>query len=117
MVFAPIATKLVNPGGEQAKDGHFTDAVNARVPSMLLILNLCFVAVCVVSIILTFPGPDPTALNEKVIEKVTNASRRALSGFEISVFSQNQGKSMDKSHDAESLNDSLHEDAAEDLPL
>ena len=84
---------------------------------MLLILNLCFVAVCIVSIILTFPGPDPTALNEKVIEKVTNVSRRALSGFDISVFSQNQGKGMDKSHDAESLNNSQHEDAAEDLPL
>ena len=84
---------------------------------MLLILNLCFAAVCVVSIILTFPGPDPTQLNEKVMEKVTNASRRALSGYDISVFSQNHGKSIDKSHDAESLNNSQHEDATENSAL
>ena len=60
LVFAPIATQIVNPGGEQAVDGHFTDAVNSRVPKMLLILNLCFAVTCMISVMLIFPGPDPT---------------------------------------------------------
>ena len=95
LVFAPIATRIVNPHGEQAVDGRFTDDVNARVPTMLLILNVCFIAVCSVSLFMVFPGPDPTELNDKMKEKVTHASRRALSGYDISVQSQAQLRNMD----------------------
>ena len=60
LVFAPIATILVNPDGEKAINGKFTADVNERVPHMLLVLDVCFLVVCVISGLLIFPGPDPT---------------------------------------------------------
>ena len=60
---------------------------------MLFMLNIYFTAICVVCFVLIFPGPDPTELNKKLIDKVTNASRRALSGYDVSVHTHDQNKS------------------------
>lgn len=120
LVFSPIATALVNPEGEKAIDGHFSDAVNARVPDMLLFLNLCFAAICVICLILVFPGPDPTELNDALKEKVSNVSRRALSGYDLSVHSQPIGPSGDvetwpiPSSEVESVNNDKEDDIAQE---
>ena len=60
---------------------------------MLFMLNIYFTAICVVCFVLIFPGPDPTELNKKLIDKVTNASRRALSGYDVSVHTHDHNKS------------------------
>ena len=56
---------------------------------MLLLINLCFIVVSVLSLILVFEGPDPTQLTEEVVEKITAAyETNALSGYELSVYSK-----------------------------
>ena len=69
LVFAPLATAIVNPDGEQAVNGKFSPSVNERVQKMLIVLNICFLAVCIISGLLIFPGRDPTAFTE-VIDKL-----------------------------------------------
>ena len=58
LVFAPLATALVNPEGESAVNGKFSQDVNDRVQRMLLVLNACFFGVCIISWIMIFPGPQ-----------------------------------------------------------
>ena len=86
LVFAPVATEVVNPNHEQAVDGHFSGDVDERVPLMLLILNLCFVGIAILSIAFVFQGPDPTQLNEEVVDKINTVfEAKALSGYSVSV--------------------------------
>ena len=70
LVFSPVATAIVNPDGYTPVDGKFPDSVNERVPTMLLILDGCYLVLCVISSLLIFPGPDPTQLNDKVISQL-----------------------------------------------
>ena len=62
LIFAPLATALVNPTGELADPltGKFSDEVTARVPKMLLELEVCFALLCIISTMLIFEGLDPT---------------------------------------------------------
>ena len=68
LVFAPLASALVNPEGELAVDGHFSPTVTKRVPHMLLILDICFLGVCIISWLLIFPGPDATDIKQAIKE-------------------------------------------------
>ena len=64
----------MNPNGESSDiNGRFSSDVADRVPEMLFLLNLCFTAISVISLILTFEGPDPTKLTDEVEEKITAA--------------------------------------------
>ena len=69
LVFAPIATALVNPDGEVSVNNMYSPEVNDRVPHMLLILDACFLGVCVVSWFLIYPGNDVTDI-KKAVEKL-----------------------------------------------
>ena len=56
---------------------------------MLLLINLCFIVVSVLSLILVFEGPDPTRLNSEVVEKITAVyEAKEISGYELSVYSK-----------------------------
>ena len=66
LIFSPLATFIVNPGGEQAINGKFSNDVNERVPRMLLTMDACFLALCIISALLVFPGPDPTNFNQEI---------------------------------------------------
>ena len=64
LVFGPLATKIVNPHNELSVNGKYPEDVDEKVPFMLLILEVCYLFVCVISTLLIFPGPDPTEINE-----------------------------------------------------
>ena len=70
LIFSPVATALVNPEGFSPVDGKFPDSVNEKVPRMLLILDVCYLVMVVISSLMIFPGPDPTAFNDEVISKL-----------------------------------------------
>jgi len=63
LVFNNVSRAIVNPDNESSDaEGKFSDQVNERVPYMLQVICVCFVAMTLVAIALISPGPE--AVNE-----------------------------------------------------
>lgn len=62
LIFGNFATYLVNPTNEPSVDNVYPDMVNKRVPHMILVLSVCFIAIAFISTLLIFEGPNPSSL-------------------------------------------------------
>ena len=81
---------------------------------MLLLLNLCFIVVSIISLILIFEGPDPTQLTDEVVDKIKVVyETKALSGYDIS----RNSKANAQNKTLESLRKPLISTAGEDITL
>ena len=57
-----VCLQIVNPDNEQADaDGKFPDSVNDKVPRMLWTLEIVRAGMALLSILMIFPGIDPTS--------------------------------------------------------
>ena len=54
-----VCAKVVNPGNEMPMDGSYSEVVNERVPTMLLVFACSCASIALVAAMLIYPGKDP----------------------------------------------------------